>query len=94
LTSDVRGLEDKLDLWLINGAERFRRDPGVCEALLALAKHPNSRQCLVLIKEILETPNLAERLLHVLRPEKDGGDREEPTPPRARPASPRRGRKP
>src|SRR5580693_9124579 len=52
LTSDVRGLEDKLDLWLINGAERFRRDPSICEALLALAKHPDSRQCLVLLKEI------------------------------------------
>src|SRR5499427_6979254 len=24
LISDVRGLEDKLDLWLIQGAERFR----------------------------------------------------------------------
>lgn len=27
LMSDVGALEDKLDLWLINGAERFRRDP-------------------------------------------------------------------
>lgn len=69
LTSDIRGLEDKLDLWLINGAERFRRDPEICQALLEVAKHPDSRQCLVLIKEILETPQLAERLLQVLKPE-------------------------
>lgn len=68
LTSDVRTLEDKLDLWLIQGAERFRRDPDVGQALLALAKHPDSRQCLILVGEILETPHLAERLLQVLKP--------------------------
>ena len=73
LTSDVRGLEDKLDLWLIDGAERFRRDPEVCEALLEVAKHPDSRQCLVLLKEILETPHLAERLLQVLAPHRAEG---------------------
>ena len=70
LTSDVRGLEDKLDLWLIHGAERFRRDPEVSRALLEVAKHPNSGQCLILLGEILETPHLAEKLLSVLRPEK------------------------
>jgi len=69
LTSEVRALEDKLDLWLIQGAERFRRDPDVSLALLALAKHADSRRCLVLVREILETPNLAERLLQVLKPE-------------------------
>jgi transcriptional regulator with XRE-family HTH domain len=68
LTSDVGGLEDKLDLFLIHGAERFRRDPETSRALLAVAKHPNSRECLILLAEILETPNLAERLLQVLRP--------------------------
>src|SRR5690242_4027043 len=68
LTSEVRGLEDKLDLWLIHGAERFRRDAEVRRALLAVAKHPDSRECLILLAEILETPKLAERLLQVLRP--------------------------
>jgi transcriptional regulator with XRE-family HTH domain len=68
LTSEVRTLEDKLDLWLVHGAERFRRDPEVHEALLAIARVPNSRRCLVLLKEILETPDLAERLFQVLRP--------------------------
>ena len=48
--------EDKLDLWLINGAERFRRDPEVSQALLALARHEESRKCLVLLGAILETP--------------------------------------
>jgi transcriptional regulator with XRE-family HTH domain len=70
LTSDVSALEDKLDLWLVQGAERFRRDPAVSQTLVALAKHPDSRRCLVLMKEILDTPNLAERLLQVLKPER------------------------
>lgn len=72
LTSDVSAIEDKLDMWLIQGAERFRRDPDVSLALLALAKHADSRRCLVLVREILETPNLAERLLQVLKPERSG----------------------
>jgi transcriptional regulator with XRE-family HTH domain len=29
LISDVGALEDKLDLWLIEGAERFRSQPGI-----------------------------------------------------------------
>ena len=70
LVSDVAALEDKLDLWLISGAERFRRDPDLKHALLELAKHEDSRQCLVLLGAILENPGLSERLLQVLRPEK------------------------
>jgi transcriptional regulator with XRE-family HTH domain len=70
LVSDVRVLEDTLDLWLISGAERFRRDPKICNALLQLAKHQDSRKCLVLLSAILETPELVDRLLEVLKPEK------------------------
>jgi transcriptional regulator with XRE-family HTH domain len=70
LVSDARVLEDNLDLWLISGAERFRRDPKVFNALLQLAKHPDSRKCLVLVSAILETPELVDRLLEVLKPEK------------------------
>jgi transcriptional regulator with XRE-family HTH domain len=69
LLSDVSADEDKLDLWLIQGAERFRGDPTVSRALLNLAKHEDSRRCLMLLDAILETPQLAERLLHVLRPQ-------------------------
>ena len=68
LISDVTSAEDTLDLWLIQGAERFRRDPAVSRALLNLAKHHDSRSCLVLMEAILETPELAEKLLNVLRP--------------------------
>src|SRR5882757_5553042 len=69
LMSDVGSAEDTLDLWLIQGAERFRRDPPVSRALLNLAKHKDSRSCLVLMEAILETPELAEKLLYVLRPQ-------------------------
>lgn len=70
LMSDVRVLEDTLDLWLIAGAERFRRDPEICHALLELAKHDDSRKCLVLLAAILETPKLLDRLLEVLKPDR------------------------
>lgn len=71
LLSDVSALEDKLDLWLIQGAERFRNDPAVSRALLNLAKHEDSRRCLVLLDAILETPQLVDRLLNVLRPQEE-----------------------
>jgi transcriptional regulator with XRE-family HTH domain len=69
LLSDLRTVEDNLDLWLINGAERFSKDVELNRALLGLARHDDSRSCLLLLGAILETPNLAERLLQVLRPE-------------------------
>jgi transcriptional regulator with XRE-family HTH domain len=70
LLSDARTLEDKLDLWLVSGAERFRRDAQLRQALLALARHKNTRQCLLLLEAVMETPGLMERLLEVLRPER------------------------
>lgn len=69
LMSDLRVAEDSLDLWLINGAERFRRDAELGKALLEISKHEDSRKCLVLLGAILETPDLVERLLQVLKPE-------------------------
>src|SRR5277367_3273469 len=68
LLSDLPTTEDKLDLWLIAGAERFRRDPDLSQALLMLANHEDSRRCLLLLQSVLETPSLADRLLQVLKP--------------------------
>jgi len=67
LMSDFGAIEDKLDLWLVSGAERFARDPELHQALLTVARHKDSRMCLVLLGEILENPGLAERLIEVLR---------------------------
>lgn len=71
LMSELRLEEDQLDLWLIQGAERFRRDPAVAAALLSLARHSDSRKCLLLLGTILETPELLDRLWEVLQPAGD-----------------------
>ena len=68
LISDIGALEDKLDLWLVSGAERFSREPELHHALLTIARHDDSRMCLVLLGNILDNPGLAERLLEVLKP--------------------------
>ncbi|HKE28191.1 MAG TPA: helix-turn-helix transcriptional regulator [Bryobacteraceae bacterium] len=73
LISDVGALEDKLDLWLVGGAERFGRDSDLHHALLTVARHEDSRMCILLLGTILENPGLAERLMEVLK-----------TPPAAR----------
>jgi transcriptional regulator with XRE-family HTH domain len=67
LQSDLRLGEDQLDLWLVQGADRFS-DPRMAEALLAVARHPDSRKCLLLIGAILKAPELVERLWDVLKP--------------------------
>lgn len=68
LVTDLRLLEDKLDLWLVQGAERFRRDPPLSRALLKLAQHDDTRKCVLLLATILETPDLLNRLWQVLGP--------------------------
>jgi transcriptional regulator with XRE-family HTH domain len=72
LQSELRHVEDKLDLWLVSGAERFRRDPELKQALLTVAQHEHTRECLLLLEAILETPGLAPRLAEVLRPKLQG----------------------
>lgn len=67
LISDLRTSEERLDLWLIEGAETFRADPELRNAMLKVARDENSRKSFVLLAAILETPGLSDRLLHVLR---------------------------
>jgi transcriptional regulator with XRE-family HTH domain len=68
LVSDLRTTEDKLDLWLVAGAERFRRDSDLSQALLTVANHADSRRCLLLMEAVLKTPSLVDRLFQVLKP--------------------------
>ena len=84
LVSDLGATEDKLDLYLIGGAERFARDAELHEAFVTIAKHRDSRMCLILLGEILQNPGLAERLIEVL-----SGPAPAAVPPPA-PAKPRR----
>jgi transcriptional regulator with XRE-family HTH domain len=67
LISNLRIEEQGVDLWLISGAEKFRSDPELCDALLKVARHDDSRKCFILLAEILDTPGLADRLLQVLK---------------------------
>jgi transcriptional regulator with XRE-family HTH domain len=75
LITDLQQREDKLDLWLIQGAERFQCDGALAEALLKLARHDDTRKCLLLLSAVLETPELVDRLWDVLRP-KEGSHHE------------------
>ena len=68
LISDLRAQETGLDLWLIDGAEHFSHDAELHHAILALAHHGDSRKCLLLLRAILETPGLIDRLSEVLNP--------------------------
>src|SRR6266542_2222403 len=68
LTSDLRTVEGKLDVWLLQGSEQFARDPEVAEVLLKAARQKDTRKCILLLGAILDTPGLAERLLEALRP--------------------------
>ena len=69
LVSDLRTTEGKLDVWLLQGSERFASDPEVSEALIKAARHKDTRRCFLLLGAILETPGLAERLVEALKPE-------------------------
>jgi transcriptional regulator with XRE-family HTH domain len=69
LTSDLRTTEGQLDVWLLQGSERFVSDPEVSDVLIKAARERDTRRCLLLLGAILDTPGLAERLLEALRPE-------------------------
>jgi transcriptional regulator with XRE-family HTH domain len=66
LISDLRAAEGRLDLWIEEGAERFAGDLELRQSLLVLARHEDSRKCLLLLHSILETPGLVDRLFETL----------------------------
>jgi transcriptional regulator with XRE-family HTH domain len=69
LTSDLRTTEGQIDVWLLQGSERFAGDPEISNVLIKAAREKDTRRCLLLLGAILDTPGLAERLLEALRPE-------------------------
>ena len=76
LTSDLRTTEGQLDVWLLQGSERFASDPEISKVLIKAAREKDTRRCLLLLGAVLDTPGLAERLLEALRPElANGNDR-------------------
>jgi transcriptional regulator with XRE-family HTH domain len=74
LTSDLRTTEGQLDVWLLQGSEKFAADPEVSHVLIKAAREKDTRRSLLLLGAILDTPGLAERLLEALRPEIAGED--------------------
>jgi transcriptional regulator with XRE-family HTH domain len=68
LASDLRTTEGQLDVWLLQGSERFAGDPPLSEALVKVAREKDTRRAILLLGEILNTPGLAERLFEALRP--------------------------
>jgi transcriptional regulator with XRE-family HTH domain len=75
LVSDLRTTEGKLDVWLLQGSERFVSDPEVSDALIKAAREKDTRRCFLLLGAILDTPGLADRLLEALKPEANGQSR-------------------
>jgi hypothetical protein len=68
LTSNLRTVEGKLDVWLLQASERFASDREVSRVLLKLARERDTRKCFLLMGAILDTPGLADRLLEALQP--------------------------
>lgn len=73
LTSDLRTTEGQLDVWLLQGSERFASDAEVSKVLIKAAREKDTRRAFLLLGAILETPGLADRLLDALRPELAAG---------------------
>jgi transcriptional regulator with XRE-family HTH domain len=73
LQSELRAVDAKIDSWLFAGAEQFSADPEMRHALLEIACYDDSRKAILLLAEILRSPDLAERLSEVLRPEPQQG---------------------
>lgn len=80
LQSELRVEDAKIDSWLFAGAEHFTADPELSDALLGVAREPDSRRALLLLAEILRAPGLADRLHEVLRPEADASQKSEDSP--------------
>jgi len=72
LTSDLRTVEGKLDVWLLQGAERFSGDPELSAVLMKAAREKDTRKSLILLGAILDTPGLADRLLAAWQPHSAG----------------------
>ena len=85
LQSELRAIDAKVDSWLFSGAEQFTADPALQRALKVIAEHEDSRRAILLLAEILRTPDLAERLGEVLHPgnHQNGGQQNGGHPPPA-----------
>ena len=63
-----REVDDRLDVWLIEGSEAFADAPPLSAALLKIAKHPQSRECLMLLASFVENRELVDHLIEAFAP--------------------------
>jgi len=68
LITDLRLKENQLDQWLVEGAERFRKDPRLSQVLMKLARRNDSRKYVRLLAALLDRPELVDRLWEILQP--------------------------
>lgn len=73
-----RDVDDRVDLWLVDGSQEFRDDRALSDALLKIAKHDQSRECLILLGNIVENKQLIDRLIAQLTPEPQSKRRRSP----------------
>ncbi|MBI2683667.1 MAG: helix-turn-helix transcriptional regulator [Acidobacteriales bacterium] len=72
LQSELREQEQSLDVWLFQGAEIFaKRDAELSDVLIEIARQDDSRQCLLLLAELLKTPDMVPRLREALCSQED-----------------------
>jgi hypothetical protein len=64
--SDVTTTDGKLDHWMLQGAEAFRNDPEVSEAMLSVARQKETRNTVLLLGKILKSPGLGDSLWRAL----------------------------
>lgn len=61
-------INEKVDLWLVDASQALASDPELSQALLRIAKHEQSRECLILLGSLVENKVLIDRLLERLAP--------------------------
>lgn len=64
--SDLTTTDGKLDHWMLQGAEAFRSDPEVSEALHAVARQKHTRNTVLLLGRILRSQGLGDSLWKAL----------------------------
>jgi len=75
LTSELRQVEEGLDVWLMKGAEQFRKDPVLSRSLREVAKRQDTRRCVLLLGALALDDGLLERLAELLLDGSAGRDR-------------------
>jgi transcriptional regulator with XRE-family HTH domain len=66
LASDLRVQDAKVDSWLYSAAENSANDPELSRALKSVADYDDSRNCLLLLGQIVNMPGLVDHLSEVL----------------------------